>query len=105
MLTHNCLTFRQRHPTGEQRRARRLFTVGEVEALVTAVERLGTGRWRDVKQRAFPLAKHRTYADLKVGRFLVTPPITSLVAPSFLSKPRTHSFSHNVFDKFSTSVP
>jgi hypothetical protein len=59
--------------------------VGEVEALVTAVERLGTGRWRDVKQRAFPLAKHRTYADLKVGRVLVNPPITSLVVPIITS--------------------
>ncbi|GAQ79733.1 MYB family transcription factor [Klebsormidium nitens] len=58
-------SLKQKHPTGDQRRARRLFTVGEVEALVTAVERLGTGRWRDVKQRAFPLARHRTYADLK----------------------------------------
>ncbi|KAK6142167.1 hypothetical protein DH2020_005222 [Rehmannia glutinosa] len=41
------------------------FTVAEVEALVQAVEKLGTGRWRDVKLRAFDSAKHRTYVDLK----------------------------------------
>nr|XP_043620470.1 telomere repeat-binding protein 5 [Erigeron canadensis]XP_043620471.1 telomere repeat-binding protein 5 [Erigeron canadensis]XP_043620472.1 telomere repeat-binding protein 5 [Erigeron canadensis] len=48
-----------------QRRIRRPFSVSEVEALVEAVERLGTGRWRDVKLRAFDDAKHRTYVDLK----------------------------------------
>ncbi|WOG89161.1 hypothetical protein DCAR_0208397 [Daucus carota subsp. sativus] len=48
-----------------QRRTRRPFSVSEVEALVHAVERLGTGRWRDVKMRAFDNAKHRTYVDLK----------------------------------------
>ncbi|CAN8295126.1 unnamed protein product [Cochlearia groenlandica] len=48
-----------------QRRIRRPFSVSEVEALVKAVERLGTGRWRDVKLRAFDNAKHRTYVDLK----------------------------------------
>ncbi|KAK6926989.1 hypothetical protein RJ641_008708 [Dillenia turbinata] len=48
-----------------QRRIRRPFTVAEVEALVQAVEKLGTGRWRDVKLRAFDNAKHRTYVDLK----------------------------------------
>ncbi|KZV28804.1 telomere repeat-binding protein 5 [Dorcoceras hygrometricum] len=48
-----------------QRRIRRPFTVTEVEALVQAVEKLGTGRWRDVKLRAFDSAKHRTYVDLK----------------------------------------
>ncbi|WCJ20509.1 Telomere repeat-binding protein 1 [Euphorbia peplus] len=48
-----------------QRRIRRPFSVGEVEALVQAVEKLGTGRWRDVKLRAFENAKHRTYVDLK----------------------------------------
>ncbi|GAQ78087.1 hypothetical protein KFL_000070550 [Klebsormidium nitens] len=47
------------------RRARKLFTVGEVEALVTAVERLGPGRWREVKERVFSHADHRTYGDLK----------------------------------------
>ncbi|CAA3008889.1 telomere repeat-binding 5-like isoform X1 [Olea europaea subsp. europaea] len=50
-----------------QRRMRRPFTVSEVEALVQAVEKLGTGRWRDVKLRAFDNAKHRTYVDLKVS--------------------------------------
>ncbi|KAG1337866.1 telomere repeat-binding protein 2 [Cocos nucifera] len=48
-----------------QRRIRRPFSVSEVEALVEAVEKLGTGRWRDVKLRAFDNAKHRTYVDLK----------------------------------------
>ncbi|XP_010520105.1 PREDICTED: telomere repeat-binding protein 3 [Tarenaya hassleriana] len=48
-----------------QRRTRRPFSVGEVEALVQAVEELGTGRWRDVKLRAFENADHRTYVDLK----------------------------------------
>jgi len=48
-----------------QRRIRRPFSVSEVEALVQAVEKLGTGRWRDVKIRAFDNAKHRTYVDLK----------------------------------------
>ncbi|KAG7565578.1 Myb domain [Arabidopsis suecica] len=48
-----------------QRRIRRPFTVSEVEALVQAVERLGTGRWRDVKCHAFDHANHRTYVDLK----------------------------------------
>ncbi|VFQ98206.1 unnamed protein product [Cuscuta campestris] len=48
-----------------QRRIRRPFSVSEVESLVQAVEKLGTGRWRDVKLRAFDNAKHRTYVDLK----------------------------------------
>lgn len=58
----------QQNPQGIQagkRRMRRPFTVTEVEALVQAVETLGTGRWRDVKLRAFSQAKHRTYVDLK----------------------------------------
>nr|XP_010931283.1 telomere repeat-binding protein 3 isoform X3 [Elaeis guineensis] len=49
-----------------QRRIRRPFSVSEVEALVQAVEKLGTGRWRDVKLQAFDNAKHRTYVDLKI---------------------------------------
>ncbi|MCD7455889.1 hypothetical protein HAX54_030040 [Datura stramonium] len=48
-----------------QRRTRRPFSVAEVEALVEAVEELGTGRWRDVKIRAFEYADHRTYVDVK----------------------------------------
>uniref|UniRef100_A0A1J3FX37 Telomere repeat-binding protein 4 n=1 Tax=Noccaea caerulescens TaxID=107243 RepID=A0A1J3FX37_NOCCA len=48
-----------------QRRTRRPFSVTEVEALVHAVEELGTGRWRDVKLRSFENANHRTYVDLK----------------------------------------
>ncbi|KAK7385701.1 hypothetical protein VNO78_31506 [Psophocarpus tetragonolobus] len=47
------------------RRTRRPFSVSEVEALVQAVEELGTGRWRDVKLQAFEGADHRTYVDLK----------------------------------------
>ncbi|KAG0450446.1 hypothetical protein HPP92_026699 [Vanilla planifolia] len=54
-----------RRPEMVQRRIRRPFSVSEVEALVQAVEKLGTGRWRDVKIRAFDNAKHRTYVDLK----------------------------------------
>ncbi|KAE8670748.1 Telomeric DNA binding protein 1, putative isoform 2 [Hibiscus syriacus] len=52
-------------PELAQRRARRPFSVLEVEALVQAVEELGTGRWRDIKLRAFENADHRTYVDLK----------------------------------------
>ncbi|KAA8534196.1 hypothetical protein F0562_031611 [Nyssa sinensis] len=48
-----------------QRRTRRPFSVSEVEALVEAVEKLGTGRWRDVKLRSFDNENHRTYVDLK----------------------------------------
>ncbi|GAA0154195.1 hypothetical protein LIER_12249 [Lithospermum erythrorhizon] len=48
-----------------QRRTRRPFSVTEAEALVEAVETLGTGRWRDIKMRAFDSASHRTYVDLK----------------------------------------
>lgn len=84
-----------------QRRIRRPFSVAEVEALVQAVEKLGTGRfvlitslphnpivdrcrpaffllhisfsrWRDVKLRAFDDAKHRTYVDLKVIHVVVS---------------------------------
>ncbi|OIW01240.1 hypothetical protein TanjilG_10401 [Lupinus angustifolius] len=58
-----------RHKSGNRdfsrRRIRRPFSVPEVEALVQAVEKLGTGRWRDVKQSAFDNVKHRTYVDLK----------------------------------------
>lgn len=55
-----------KRPEHSQRRIRRPFSVSEVEALVQAVEMLGTGRWRDVKIRAFDNANHRTYVDLKV---------------------------------------
>nr|ACN27007.1 unknown [Zea mays] len=55
----------KRSPEQGHRRIRRPFSVAEVEALVLAVEKLGTGRWRDVKLRAFDNAKHRTYVDLK----------------------------------------
>lgn len=48
-----------------RRRIRRPFSVTEVEALVQAVEKLGTGRWREVKLRAFDDAERRTYVDLK----------------------------------------
>lgn len=56
---------KMKRPEVAQRRIRRPFSVAEVEALVQAVEKLGTGRWRDVKLRAFDNAKHRTYVDLK----------------------------------------
>ncbi|KAI4322133.1 hypothetical protein L6164_021853 [Bauhinia variegata] len=56
---------KSKHSVIAQRRIRRPFSVAEVEALVQAVEKLGTGRWRDVKLRAFDNAKHRTYVDLK----------------------------------------
>ncbi|RVW33734.1 Telomere repeat-binding protein 5 [Vitis vinifera] len=56
---------KSRRPEFVQRRIRRPFSVSEVEALVQAVENLGTGRWRDVKLCAFDGAKHRTYVDLK----------------------------------------
>ncbi|KAJ4834241.1 hypothetical protein Tsubulata_046062 [Turnera subulata] len=54
-----------KRPEPVQRRTRRPFSVTEVEALVQAVEELGTGRWRDVKLRSFENADHRTYVDLK----------------------------------------
>ncbi|PWA41279.1 homeodomain-like, Ubiquitin-related domain protein [Artemisia annua] len=47
------------------RRIRRPFSKSEVEALVEAVEFLGPGRWREVKNRAFDDADHRTCVDLK----------------------------------------
>ncbi|OWM66781.1 hypothetical protein CDL15_Pgr010434 [Punica granatum] len=56
---------KSKHSEIAQRRIRRPFSVAEVEALVQAVEKLGTGRWRDVKLRAFDSVKHRTYVDLK----------------------------------------
>ncbi|KAK9290828.1 hypothetical protein L1049_009006 [Liquidambar formosana] len=62
-----AVPFQQKSRCSEysQRRIRRPFSVSEVEALVQAVEKLGTGRWRDVKLRAFDSARHRTYVDLK----------------------------------------
>ncbi|KHG15516.1 Telomere repeat-binding 3 -like protein [Gossypium arboreum] len=48
-----------------QRRIWRPFSISEVEALVQAVEEIGTGRWRDIKLRAFESADHRTYVNLK----------------------------------------
>ncbi|KAK4782906.1 hypothetical protein SAY86_007280 [Trapa natans] len=54
-----------KRPELSQRRIRRPFSVSEVEALVQAVEQLGTGRWRDVKLQAFENEDHRTYVDLK----------------------------------------
>ncbi|XP_017242709.1 telomere repeat-binding protein 4 [Daucus carota subsp. sativus] len=54
-----------KRPDPSQRRTRRPFSVSEVEALVEAVEKLGTGRWRDVKMRSFDDMNHRTYVDLK----------------------------------------
>ena len=45
--------------------SRRPFTIVEVEVLVQVVEKLGTGRWREIKLHAFDYANHRTYVDLK----------------------------------------
>nr|ADM64318.1 putative telomeric protein [Cestrum parqui] len=59
------LTQKSKRSELSQRRIRRPFSVAEVEALVEAVESLGTGRWRDVKMRAFDNTDHRTYVDLK----------------------------------------
>ncbi|CAL9777263.1 unnamed protein product [Musa acuminata subsp. burmannicoides] len=59
------LRSKPKRPEAAQRRVRRPFSVAEVEALVQAVEKLGTGRWRDVKLCAFENANHRTYVDLK----------------------------------------
>ncbi|KAL9231372.1 hypothetical protein vseg_006609 [Gypsophila vaccaria] len=56
---------RSKHFENGHRRTRRPFSVSEVEALVHAVEKLGTGRWRDVKLCSFENADHRTYVDLK----------------------------------------
>ncbi|XP_057426039.1 telomere repeat-binding protein 4-like [Lotus japonicus] len=48
-----------------QDQTKRPFTVYEVEALVHAVEELGTGRrWCDAKLRSFENADHRTNVDL-----------------------------------------
>ncbi|CAH8311034.1 unnamed protein product [Eruca vesicaria subsp. sativa] len=52
-------------PEMAHRRIRRPFTGSKVEALVQAVESIGTGRWRDVKSHAFDHANYRTYVDLK----------------------------------------
>ncbi|KAG6769481.1 hypothetical protein POTOM_025120 [Populus tomentosa] len=64
----NCKSM---HSEFGQRRIRRPFTVADVEALVQAVERIGTGRWRDVKLHAFDKANHQTYVDLKVSDSLL----------------------------------
>ncbi|VVA94763.1 unnamed protein product [Arabis nemorensis] len=62
--THRKFKRTEQHQAAH-RRIRRPFSVTEVEALVQAVEKLGTGRWRDVKVHAFEDADHRTYVDLK----------------------------------------
>ncbi|KAL9226606.1 hypothetical protein vseg_002398 [Gypsophila vaccaria] len=59
------INHKSKHSENGHRRTRRPFSVSEVEALVRAVEKLGTGRWRDVKLCSFENAKHRTYVDLK----------------------------------------
>ncbi|CAN4090075.1 unnamed protein product [Withania somnifera] len=59
------VSLKNSHSELPQRRTRRPFSVAEVEALVEAVEQLGTGRWRDVKIQAFEHADHRTYVDVK----------------------------------------
>lgn len=52
----------------EAAQIRRPFSVAEVETLVLAVEKIGTGRRRDVKLHAFDNAKHRTCVDLMILR-------------------------------------
>lgn len=64
-LTLVPMRHRSRRADISKRRLRRPFTVAEVEVLVQAVEKLGTGRWREIKLHAFDHAKHRTYVDLK----------------------------------------
>lgn len=64
-LTLVPMRHRSRRADIGKRRLRRPFTVAEVEVLVQAVEKLGTGRWREIKLHAFDHAKHRTYVDLK----------------------------------------
>jgi hypothetical protein len=64
-LTLVPVRHRSRRADIGKRRLRRPFTVAEVEVLVQAVEKLGTGRWREIKLHAFDHAKHRTYVDLK----------------------------------------
>ncbi|OEL30852.1 Telomere-binding protein 1 [Dichanthelium oligosanthes] len=59
------LCSKPRRPEIGKRRTRMPFTVDEVEALVEAVELIGTGRWRAVKMHAFDHVEHRTYVDLK----------------------------------------
>ncbi|CAN8253308.1 unnamed protein product [Cochlearia groenlandica] len=64
-LCHKSKSSEQQHQAA-QRRIRRPFSVAEVEALVEAVEKIGTGRWRDIKLCASEVvADHRTYVDLK----------------------------------------
>uniref|UniRef100_A0ACD5YW94 Uncharacterized protein n=1 Tax=Avena sativa TaxID=4498 RepID=A0ACD5YW94_AVESA len=48
-----------------QRRKRRPFSIPEVVSLVEAVEKLGFGRWKNVKYHAFGDNQERTYVDLK----------------------------------------
>ncbi|KAH9309645.1 hypothetical protein KI387_037556, partial [Taxus chinensis] len=47
------------------RRPSHRFNESEVESLISAVEKLGTGRWRDVKEMYFSTFMFRTAADLK----------------------------------------
>ncbi|KAA8543858.1 hypothetical protein F0562_021965 [Nyssa sinensis] len=47
------------------RRNAKFFSVSEVKALVQAVEEFGTGRWQEIKRRAFSTASDRTHTDLK----------------------------------------
>ncbi|KAL7201686.1 hypothetical protein ACSBR1_033396 [Camellia fascicularis] len=48
-----------------QRRKSEVFSKSEVEALVQAVEELGTGRWTKIREQAFGNASKRTHTDLK----------------------------------------
>ncbi|KAK4741848.1 hypothetical protein SAY87_025436 [Trapa incisa] len=52
-------------PVNQELEHSKAVFVAEVEALIQAVEKLGTGRWRDIKEQVFDVVKHRTYVDLK----------------------------------------
>ncbi|MQM00076.1 hypothetical protein Taro_032812 [Colocasia esculenta] len=85
---------KSRRSEAGQRRIRRPFSVSEVEALVQAVEKLGTGRWRDVKLRAFDNANHRTYVDLKVSKHLASRTLNSLFLIPTHPYPPEHGRNH-----------
>ncbi|GMP89382.1 hypothetical protein CsSME_00040994 [Camellia sinensis var. sinensis] len=48
-----------------QRRRSEFYSISEVEALVQEVEKLGTGRWKKIREQAFGNASNRTHTDLK----------------------------------------
>ncbi|KAJ7536972.1 hypothetical protein O6H91_12G090600 [Diphasiastrum complanatum] len=58
-------THKSSQQTKQARRTCIPFSQPDIELLVEGVERLGTGRWRDIKRLYFAKVKHRTSADLK----------------------------------------